>query len=347
MPTPSRVTPGEPLRASRQNELVDAVIALQTALQGGLVGRYKVGLPLGVFKIMDEGPDSEADYADERYWVKQIYVSDAAGDHTAQWTPAEMTTTEDTPAGLGLYVTATNLAELADNTHDLADGEYAHVYRTRDSQTPGVVRYFFTSKIAAAVEWTRMPYSQKIDDGGVIPGGGFGAGFSAMIHYTNGVQDGEQHVYYTWAFDAGTGLTIAQTFQDSLWLKIGHQHEIRNSLSPGATQVGDVDVYVITAQFDWTTLAWGAPPASAWIGQLSVLTVEDPDVNAYFSGVYATVSASGVSIQNIHGIKIVYDKITNPVAGVGNVTWGTVSDFQLVPFIKRQYPDCEYISGVG
>ncbi len=81
------------------------------------------------------GPDSEADYADERYWLKEQYVSNSSGSSTVAVTFADKTD--------GLHVTATNIAEITGGTHNLSADTYIKVYIVRDVQTPQVVRYIF------------------------------------------------------------------------------------------------------------------------------------------------------------------------------------------------------------
>ena len=85
------------------------------------------------------GPDSEADYEDERYWVQEQYVSNTATDTTEAVTLAAKTAP--------LHVTATNLAEIAGSTHSVAAGEYVKVYIVRDANSPKTTRYIFSRPV--------------------------------------------------------------------------------------------------------------------------------------------------------------------------------------------------------
>ncbi len=71
---------------------------------------------LGV--IVENGPNGEDDYLDERYWVHRAFLGDASGDRNARVEVSPYTT--DAP-GFGIR-TVTNLAEREAGTHTLAVG---------------------------------------------------------------------------------------------------------------------------------------------------------------------------------------------------------------------------------
>ncbi len=81
------------------------------------------------------GPDSEADYADERYWIKEQYVSNTSTDTTEAVTLGDKTS--------ALHVTATNLAEITGGTHSVSAGEFIKAYIVRDAGSPKATRYIF------------------------------------------------------------------------------------------------------------------------------------------------------------------------------------------------------------
>lgn len=87
-------------------------------------------------KIQSAGPDGEADYSDERYWVKQQYCSNASGDNTAAVSFSDKTN--------GRWVTATNICEMADGSHDIDADTIVPVFAIKDIQTSRVTRYVFS-----------------------------------------------------------------------------------------------------------------------------------------------------------------------------------------------------------
>ncbi|HRR83305.1 MAG TPA: hypothetical protein P5118_24245, partial [Planctomycetota bacterium] len=97
--------------------------------------------------IVDEGPSAEADYTDERYWVKRTHVSTSDGDQDSQIT---LTTLAGDHVRYR-HVTATNLAELATNTHHVAIGTFVWVVKVRDESDPPVERFLFTCTPEAIV----------------------------------------------------------------------------------------------------------------------------------------------------------------------------------------------------
>ena len=89
-------------------------------LPGGVAESYFLA------KITDAGPDSEANYEDERYWVIEQRIANTSGDSTADLT------FEDKPNGL--HVTATNLTEAGAQTHDLPLGVGVIVFSGRGQE---------------------------------------------------------------------------------------------------------------------------------------------------------------------------------------------------------------------
>ena len=93
---------------------------------------------LGVTK--SAGPNSEADYTDERYWVQEEAITGGATPQAKQ-TFANMTYSTDTRCR---YVTATNRSEALAGTHLLPVGSHVGpIDVVRDSD--GVPHYFFSS----------------------------------------------------------------------------------------------------------------------------------------------------------------------------------------------------------
>lgn len=165
---PSKRQPGDKILASDQNAMVDAQRRAQLITGDGLTSKSGPG-GTGLFtepfgaksfwgRITALGPDNDADYTDERYWVKQIYITNAAGDSLTALGIAEVilkdingdtyTPTSGTTIIHGYHVTATNLAEIEAGTHTMAVGTPVHVYMVYDSRDSANVHYIFTSGFA-------------------------------------------------------------------------------------------------------------------------------------------------------------------------------------------------------
>ena len=100
------------------------------SLISGRKGLFFIG------RIVNDGPGAPGNYTDQRYWVKEQEITNvdaAANDIT--W--GDLTN--------GLWVTATNLAEVISESHDFPDNDNYRVmvYRVWD-QSP-IARYVFTS----------------------------------------------------------------------------------------------------------------------------------------------------------------------------------------------------------
>jgi len=98
--------------------------------------------------ITSEGLGSEADYEDNRYWVKRVNCNNDSGSVSVRSTWA---------TGAAGAFTATNLAEQAGSTHDLPTGGETHVWvrPELDVQDPPVTHYVFSQKPSGdKLQWT-------------------------------------------------------------------------------------------------------------------------------------------------------------------------------------------------
>ena len=137
----------DPLKADEWNRLVDIVEGLanlsvapplrmlttgkaQTIAMGPVVtSEFFVG------KIHNLGPAAEANYTDQRYWVKEQEITNTGEADTTDLTWGDLTD--------GLWVTATNLAEVLSESHFLLDNNsYRVVVFKGKDQTP-IPRYYF------------------------------------------------------------------------------------------------------------------------------------------------------------------------------------------------------------
>ncbi len=81
-----------------------------------------------------EGPASQGDYSDERYWVREWEIN--SGAQTAQLA--------FTLKSNGLHVTASNLDELYVHSHDLITGQNLKVFVFLWVDVGGMKRYMFS-----------------------------------------------------------------------------------------------------------------------------------------------------------------------------------------------------------
>lgn len=146
---PPKRQPGQPIKASEHNAIIDAAKKAQLLAGENLATKIAPG-GTSLFRetpyaktfwgrITALGPNAEADYADERYWVKQICATNAAGDSTSNLTVAELTDTN------AYHITATNLAELGAGTHTLEAELPVKVYIIYDSRSSANIHYVFTT----------------------------------------------------------------------------------------------------------------------------------------------------------------------------------------------------------
>ena len=295
----SEVNPGERMRAAQHNDLVRAVRAIPVPYD-------KPEWPdVFVAIVMDEGPDSEDDYDDERYWVKEVYCSDTTGDIHDEITFTAMTCdpASTPPTGFGRYVTATNLAEKADPAHELTVGNYVQVFRLYDSQTPGVVRYFFTSSVpAAGVTWTPFPDWGQVYDSDYDTGNGT----VLFRRYDDNVSDGETRLFYPIAED-GSGDSVEQTWdgQHSFYFGASAAELFLRSENAGASEtILSVFLDIVTTQFNVDSLDWSALPTTANIATLGVLTKTTGDsaakwynVNPFAEYAFSDTALHGISLR--------------------------------------------------
>ena len=90
-------------------------------------------------RIHNLGPNSEANYTDQRYWLVEQKITNTDGDGTTDLTWA------DDGNDNALWVTATNMAEVISQSHAFPDDDNYPVMVYRSSDATGVARYVFTS----------------------------------------------------------------------------------------------------------------------------------------------------------------------------------------------------------
>jgi hypothetical protein len=94
--------------------------------------------------IVDEGPASQADYSDARYWVAPAYLSQTGASSS---TDAAVPIREDSTDETFDQVTVTNIAELSGGTHSLQVGDTVRVCSMYGRSTG-------TSQIIQHVMWS-------------------------------------------------------------------------------------------------------------------------------------------------------------------------------------------------
>jgi len=158
---------GDILRARQDwNELVSRVNALT-----GTIAVSPSNLPVAPFygAVMTEGPAAEADYDDERYWIKRVVVTNSDGDQTARldW---------DWPAQAAYHVTATNLAEWETQSHAVPSCSIVYAWplpdaRPQDTGTPPTIHWVFSqvppawrpARVTASTDCTLTVKPAKFD----------------------------------------------------------------------------------------------------------------------------------------------------------------------------------------
>lgn len=88
-------------------------------------------------EIVNAGPDGEANYADPRYWIKEQEATNTGEADTTNLTWGDKSG--------GLWVTATNLAEVVEGSHGFPDSANHRVMAYRFYDQSLVARYVFTS----------------------------------------------------------------------------------------------------------------------------------------------------------------------------------------------------------
>ena len=142
----------DPLKASEWNRLTKLVEGLSklsvapplrmlNTVNGTVLSMAPTAKASSFFigRIHNLGPAAEANYTDQRYWVKEQKITNSGEADTTDLTWADETRDD------ALWVTATNLAEVISESHDFPDNDNYRVmvYRVYD-QSP-VARYVFTS----------------------------------------------------------------------------------------------------------------------------------------------------------------------------------------------------------
>ena len=117
------------------------VVVYTKADQNNLTRYHFTYLPKNWFlgKVHNLGPNSEANYTDQRYWIKEQIITNIDEDDTSDLTWA------DSISDNALWVTATNLAEVTNQSHDFPDNNNYRVLVFRNHDATGVARYVFNS----------------------------------------------------------------------------------------------------------------------------------------------------------------------------------------------------------
>lgn len=138
--------PGDNIRTNDHHQQdPEAIRELQQLFRSGEFVTTGAGLEGGLAKIVDAGPDAEADYTDPRYWIQRQLFEETA--YRALPTLSEDTTEASFDLsglpGEPSIVTATNGAELAAGTHKLAVGEYVWYWNVWARGDPTRRHYMF------------------------------------------------------------------------------------------------------------------------------------------------------------------------------------------------------------
>ena len=92
--------------------------------------------------ITDEGPDAEADYTDNRYWVERCYIDNTGTDNTVEATATAYVSGNP----YDRTVTVTNFAESRYSTHLLQVGDVVEVRATHYKGSPQVAAYWMQQR---------------------------------------------------------------------------------------------------------------------------------------------------------------------------------------------------------
>jgi hypothetical protein len=138
---------GNRLSASHLQEPVN-VLRKFLALPDALVAKFGDGAARPVYdiflgKVVTSGPNSEADYTDERYWVKPQYI--VGGDTSADPIDTDDITPDTLPDEAGGQIpdtlTVTNIAEWLDGSHQLRSGALVFYIGIYDWQEQSIIRW--------------------------------------------------------------------------------------------------------------------------------------------------------------------------------------------------------------
>lgn len=168
---PKNVKRGDQLLAQDFNKVLQELRRLGKLVDANRVGTVK---PLRADQVWfglvtDAGPSAEADYTDERYWVKRakIDLDELDNAETAITFAAKTGVFEET-------VTATNLTEVITGNHRLPVDTPVILFRFFDDGTKSIPRYIF---------WTRRD-SNELFPVDVSQTGGSGGNKTTKTSYT-------------------------------------------------------------------------------------------------------------------------------------------------------------------
>ena len=204
-------------------------------------------------KIVDEGPDEEVDYTDERYWVREVYCQNIAGDSDSR-----MSFNTFAAGGAPFWGTATNLAEIglpAGNQHLLlshyATFPVVMVYSLWDNASPpNAHHYFMGGGCPDVVNADGICY---IDN--VFPNTNFGGQPYSWAFLDRAANEQRILIHFTEMPDAADKLMM---FRTTMWLT--------GTGTAAQGPEGRMRVRLITEDFDPCDVTWNTAPATAAIG---------------------------------------------------------------------------------
>jgi len=95
-------------------------------------------------QVVATGPAGEADYTDERYWLKRVRPNNTDGSAVSAATLGEYAIDAVDRAIFNAF-TATNLAEMAAHSHNLKVDDPVTCYQWADKSEPYVMKRFFVA----------------------------------------------------------------------------------------------------------------------------------------------------------------------------------------------------------
>lgn len=116
-------------------------------------------------KIVDAGPEEEADFTDERYWVERTRCKNHDEDPVDAAAEFEALDEEHELANI---VAVTNLPEILDGGHALAVGTDVWVWEVWDRSDPPRARRVMMAAVAVAGFWARITGSAEIGTTGIF-----------------------------------------------------------------------------------------------------------------------------------------------------------------------------------
>jgi hypothetical protein len=111
--------------------------------------------------IVDEGPNAEADFSDERYWVRLERNNN--GDEDAETLASSFTDDDAYPTSL--VVTATNLSESLSHAHSLPTGETLRVLLKLEHDGAGRERWIIPSVAGETSVWMQTVGAYDVNYG--------------------------------------------------------------------------------------------------------------------------------------------------------------------------------------